>query len=125
MVKQSPNLKQLADKVIATNEQFAHLKDCKICFLESDKSKKSSGKIVYADTEKVSPKWKAISDFDFVITFYDDSLDGKISQSAMEILMIHELKHVGFDGGKCSIIPHDVADFKEIINAHGFDWIRS
>ena len=41
----------------------------------------------------------------------------------MKVLMIHELKHIGFEPGKpFTIIPHDVEDFKEIIETYGMDW---
>ena len=86
-------------------------------------SKTHNGKTKYADTEKVNEMFKTLMPYDFVITFYQDAaeLDDKIK----EILMYHELKHVGFDPDNLRyyIIPHDIEDFVDVLKKYGYDWI--
>lgn len=124
MYEINSELKALADKVIKAHEELSHLddEDLNIVFLSTDKSKASKGRIVYADTEKLNDKHAALTGCQFVITFYDDSK--KLDENRLEILMYHELLHVGWDGGKCFIIPHDCEDFKSIINKYGVDWVN-
>jgi len=118
------DLKKLADKVIAEhNDMFEYLSGCNIAFMVSDKPKASKGKKVYADTEKVKDKYKLLTDVDFIITYYADTED--ISETAREILMLHELMHIGYDveQEKYYIVPHDFEDFLYIVNEYGIDWI--
>lgn len=118
-------LKALAEKVISEKKALKRLgtPECRIAYLYSDKEKKSKGRTVYADTEKISDKVKAVAPYDFIITFYRPSC-AALSTEKMEILMHHELKHVGFEPGKpFFIVPHDVEDFSDIIEEHGMSWI--
>ena len=120
------DLRDLCQKVILENAGFQHLKDCRIAVLRSDKDKKSNGKTVFADTEKLNDKHCLMTGYDFVITFY--AACSRLSQKAMYILAAHELSHVGFEmrpGGPVkSIIPHDVEDFRFILERFGVDWIH-
>lgn len=117
-------LKDIAFNIIKDKDELRHLTECNIGFLYSDKEKKSKGRLVFADTEKVNDKMKLLTGYDFIITFYRPNIKD-ISARALEILMYHELKHVGFDvsDGSCYIIPHDLEDFKEIVDDFGSDWI--
>lgn len=128
MYKKSEELRQLADKVMDKYEDVSHLKElgCNILFLACDKEKSSkASKRVYADTEKVKDKYKSVMIYDFIITFYT-SLTDELDDKQMEILMWHELKHVGFDDeGNCKVIPHDVEDFMDVVKRYGPDWVES
>jgi len=127
MFVQSDVLKKLAQEVMAAHgETFAHLTDrdhpCRIRYLACDRMKTSNGKAVFADTTKVSDKMKAISDTDFIITFYNPACE-TLSAEALKILMFHELMHVGYDSDqKYWIVPHDVEDFECIITRYGIHW---
>lgn len=118
-------LRNLAEKVIEENPNLAHLKtpDITILYMYSDKQKKRAGCPVYADTEKVSSKMRSLAGCDFIITFYKPNSD-RLTPEQMEILMYHELRHVGYDPEKEKryIIPHDVQDFADIIEEHGVYW---
>ena len=103
------------------NERFPHLKGLNILTMESDKEKKSSGMIVHADCRKVSEFWKAVCQYDFIITFYLGWQE--LSEKALNNLARHELMHCGWDGEKTSIVPHDVQDFRELIEQEGIDWV--
>lgn len=126
MFEISKELSDLAKRVIEKYPEFAFLKEanCRIAYQYSDKEKTSNGKTVYADTTKVSDKMKSIAPYDFLVTFYKPSVTG-IGDEKMEILMRHELKHIGFDAvtGKCKILPHDIEDFEVIIKDCGMNWI--
>lgn len=123
--EKSEELEKLATKVMAENEIFSHLSsdDCRIAFQVCESTKTNGGKTVYADTERVKDKLKAFLPYDFIITFYKDGAE--LSTEMKERLMYHELKHVGFEPEekKFSIIPHDVEDFKDLIEKWGVDWI--
>lgn len=119
-------LRDIAEKLIRTEDKFEHLRDtgCRIAFQDSDQAKKSNGKVVFADTEKVKDKYKRFMPYDFVITFYTPNTDHLDDEHLMR-LMFHELSHVGFDPEEnmFSIIPHDVEDFRDVIERWGIDWI--
>ena len=119
----SDKLKALGNEVINTFEEFKHLKELNVKYLISDKPKKNGNKVVYADCTKVNDKNKAVSGVDFIITFYADSAG--IGEECLKILMRHELMHIGYDGKKRYIVPHDCEDFKAIIRDYGVDWINS
>lgn len=123
--EQSERLSNMAAKVIADNDGLKHLSDpnCRIAYQTSNQAKKSNGKIIYADTERVKPKYKVFMPYDFVITFYWPNCEN-MTEEKLEKLMYHELKHVGFNGD-CSftIIPHDVEDFRDVVGRWGLDWI--
>ena len=125
--QRSLDLERLAEKVINKYAEFMHLTDpdCRILYQYCDEAKKSRDKILYADTERIKDKLKGVLPFDFVITFYKPNTD-TLNQECLERLMYHELRHVGFEGaGKYSIIPHDIEDFRDVIDMWGFDWVRS
>ena len=123
--KKDDELEALGKKVIENNPVFDALKYCRIGYLYADKEKTSKNKTVYADTEKLSDKMKALAPYDFVITFYEPSCKD-LPPEKMEILMYHELRHIGYDAveGTCTIIPHDLEDFKDIVEKYGVDWIK-
>lgn len=123
--KESATLMQLAAKVIQKYPRFAHLDDpdCRIAYQYSDEAKKSGGRTVFADTERVKDKLKGFIPYDFIVTFYQPNT-AMLDSDKMEKLMFHELCHVGFKGvGSYAIIPHDVEDFRSVIDAWGLDWI--
>ena len=125
MFETSSTLRGLADLVISRHDELQHIKDdqVRIAYLYSDKEKKSKGRLVYADTEKVSEKIKTLLPYDFIITFYRPNCE-MLNDEKMEILMRHELKHVGYDPDKmsCYIVPHDIEDFSDILQEHGLNW---
>lgn len=124
MFIESTELRELGREVIAENKEFNHISGLKIRYLVSDKQRKRAGMTVFADTTKVSDKDKAVSGVDFIITFYADAT--VLRPDKQRLIMYHELRHVGYDAEKekCYIIPHDVEDFRSIIEEKGIDWIR-
>ena len=97
-----------------------------IVYLSSDKEKKSKGKTVFGECEKVADKNKWAIPCDFTITVFEPNCVG-FTEDQIRILLFHELLHIGIefaeDGTeKYSIRPHDYEDFKTIIDRYGTDW---
>lgn len=125
MYELNDTIRELGEKVIEERAEFAHLRtdELRIIYLSCEKKRTSRGKNVYADTEKISDKVKAVLPADFIITFYRPCCEG-LSEENMEKLMIHEMKHIGYESGKpCFLIPHDVEDFSDMIETYGMKWI--
>lgn len=79
--------------------------------------------VVYGQCEKVASKYKWIVPFDFMITIYEPNLQYK-SDKALKILLFHELLHIGVEDENHFVIPHDLEDFKMIVNKYGTDWME-
>lgn len=97
----------------------------KIAYLESTEKKKHNRGVVYADCRKVDLWMQVFCKYDFVITVYVDNCMG-LTENQMQIVMWHELLHVGLDGGTLNPIyivnPHDIEDFRSITDRFGTDW---
>lgn len=114
----------LALEVINENRELDYIKnfDITIIYLESDHEKKSKDKIVLGQCEKVAEKYKWGIPCDFTITLFNPNLAG-LSQEQIKTVLFHELLHVGIKkDGSLFIRPHDLEDFKLIINKFGTDW---
>ena len=128
MFELSNDLQKLGEEVIEKFDEFMQLRQenggPNIIYQYSDREKKANGKIIFADTMKVSEKVRPASGYtDFIITFYRPSTD-PMTDAQREILMRHELKHVGWDSleRRSWIVPHDIEDFADIINDYGTSW---
>lgn len=122
------NYRKIGTQLIAKMPELAYIRESKvkIAFLQSDYEKKSNGKLVFAECEKVQDKNKWALQADFTITLYQKNI-GLFSDRQISILIFHELLHVGISERTTgevaySIIPHDVEDFKLIIEKFGVDW---
>lgn len=110
--------------VISHYEKFRFIEEfnIRVKLLESDKERVKGIRRIWADCTKLSEKLRAASDCDFIITFYKCDV---LSEDRLRILMYHEVLHMGYTkDGKLKINPHDVEDFREIIEEHGVDWIK-
>lgn len=93
-----------------------------IIFLESDYKKMMKGKKVCGLTEKVGSKHKWAIPADFTITIYTQNIQ-KFTDEQVKILLEHELMHIGVDEDrKMYVKPHDLEDFREIIDKYGAYW---
>lgn len=113
----------IAQAWIASCEEFKHLKDATIIYLESEHQKKSKRRKVFGLCEKVQDKNKWAIPADFTITFYKPHME-LLSEWQQEIVVYHELLHVGFNGEDepMSIVPHDIEDFRKVIDMFGPHW---
>lgn len=99
----------------------------RIAYLESDHELKKAGKVVYGQCEKIAEKYKWSIPYDFTITLFTPNIE-RLTEKQIEIVIYHELLHVGveFDGNEeiYSIVPHDIEDFSAIIKRYGLNWGR-
>lgn len=96
--------------------------DINIIYLASTHRKKSKGKMVMGQCEKVADKNKWAIPADFTVTVFEPNCVD-LSDDQLEILIFHELLHIMVDeDGNWSIRPHDLEDFKAIVNRYGTDW---
>jgi hypothetical protein len=119
---------QIAHDLIENEPILNDIKESEvtILYLSSDYEKKSKGKIVCGECEKIPDKYKWSIPADFTITIYEPNVIG-FTDEQMKILLLHELLHVGIkftDNGDESyfIRPHDIEDFRQIIDKYGLDW---
>ena len=96
----------------------------RVGYLTSDRAKTTSGRDVFAECIKVSELYQALIPYDFLIVFYLPTIAG-LTKEQIKILAYHELLHIDVTAkGESKIRPHDVEDFKEIINHYGMNWSR-
>ena len=119
---------EMAQKIIQKEFLLTDIRhsEATIIYLSSDKPKTSKGRAVCGECEKIPDKYKWAIPADFTITIYDPNVV-TFTKEQMEILLFHELLHVGIelqgDGSeKYSVRPHDIEDFKEIVRRYGIDW---
>lgn len=99
-----------------------------IIYLSSEHKKVASGKKVLGQCEKVADKYKWGIPCDFTITVFEPNVEG-MTEEQLRMLIFHELLHVGIeynaDGTETySVRPHDLEDFKLIIDRFGTDWSK-
>lgn len=119
----------LANEVIGAEPMLARIRESEatIIYLASDHPKRSKGRTVYAECEKVADKNKWAIPADFTITVYEPNCAG-MDDERLSRLLFHELLHVGIEAGdddeeRYSVRPHDLEDFRECVERWGIDWI--
>jgi len=95
-----------------------------ILLLSSEAEKTSGGKIVHGQCEKVPQKYRWGIPCDFTITLFDKN-NKDFTDDQLRILIFHELLHVGIGEDSYYVRPHDLEDFKLIIDLYGTDWSRT
>lgn len=120
--------REVAEKLMKSEPELAYIAEsgARIVFLSSDLERKGGTKTVFGCCEKVADKYKWGIPYDFTITIYEPNVE-LFSEEQLRILLFHELLHVGAaenkDGGySFSCRPHDLEDFKLIIDKFGTDW---
>lgn len=117
----------MVDELVTTLPELAPIKDAGITvtFLQSDYVKKSQGKLVFGLTEKVASKNRWAIPSDFTITIYTKNIKD-FTDDQVRILLEHELLHIGVDkDGKFYVKPHDLEDFRSIIDKYGAYWDKT
>ena len=123
----SEEYSEIGKELIETEPELRYLKGApvSIVFLKSSHKKKSKGKIIYGQCEKVQDKNKWAIPADFTITVFEPNCE-YFTDEQLRILIFHELLHVGVDyDGNHSVLPHDLEDFKLIIDRYGTDWSKN
>jgi hypothetical protein len=121
-LKEAPEIQEMAARLI--DNIHTHLAEAKIKYLFRTGKWELRGKTLYGRAEKVSAKWKYLTEFDFVVTINRDIWFVNKPEIRQAILD-HELTHCarGEDdkqgNPKWYIMPHTVEDFVSIIQRHG------
>lgn len=119
---------KIGSELIDTEDILLDIKNSQatIIYLSSDYEKKEKDHLVLGQCERIQDKYKWGIPADFTITLFEPNLQGK-SDEAIRRIILHELMHVGIefkkDGSEgYSIRPHDIEDFKYLIDKYGTDW---
>ena len=118
---------EIAAELIQEEPVLAEIRDSnvQIVYLSSEHEKKSGRKLVAGQCEKVPEKYRWAVPCDFTITVFEPNVE-RFTEEQIRILLLHELMHVQItkDGNEevYSVRPHDVEDFREIIERYGMDW---
>lgn len=114
---------EIAYDLINEKDELINLRgaDITILCLSSDCEKKSGGKVIFGQCEKIADKYKWGIPCDFTITIFEPNIIG-FTDEQLRILIYHELLHVGVDGDRLFINKHDIEDFRAIIKEYGVDW---
>lgn len=118
---------EIGKRLIDNKPELSYIRDSSvgIMYLSSEHEKKENGKTVLGQCEKIPDKYKWAIPCDFTITIFAPNVE-RLTDEQMEILIFHELLHVGIelDGNeeKYRVIPHDVEEFRTIITQYGLDW---
>lgn len=115
----------IGNELIEEMPELAPLKDANITivYLSSEHRKKGKGKKICAQCEKVGEKYKWGIPADFTITVFEPNVEG-FTDEQIRILLFHELLHIGGQDGTWGTVPHDLEDFKVIIDKYGTDWAK-
>ena len=124
---QSEAYAELGMGLIRDEDLLSHIResDATIVFLSSDLEKRAKGRAVLAECEKVPARYRWAVPCDFTVTVYEPNVE-RLDPDQLRILILHELLHVGIDRDgneeRYSIIPHDVEEFREILDRYGARW---
>ena len=122
--KISAYFREIAIDLINNRPELEPLKhsNTTITYLTSEYEKKAKGNLVLGLTEKVPTKNKWAITSDFTITIYLENIK-HFTPEQERVLMLHELLHIGVaEDGKAYIKPHDLEDFRTIIDEYGAYW---
>ena len=119
---------RIGAELIETEESLAHIKHghATIVYLSSNAEKRSSGRDVLGQCERVPDRWKWAVPADFAITVFEPNVAG-MTERQLRILIYHELLHVGISQNKDGeevyrCVPHDLEDFRAVVDTFGADW---
>ncbi len=121
---------EIGAELIRTEESLVDIKESNatIIYLSSIHAPKKDGgdKVIKAQCEKISEKYKWSIPADYTITVFEPNCEG-MTEEQMRILIFHELMHIeiGMDSKGDDVYRikgHDLEDFKEIIDRYGTDW---
>lgn len=118
----SLEMEKIAEKVLQEVDSLKWIKDTdfSIGYYTSKKDKKKGDKTVFGECIRPPKRFDVFIPYDFLIVFYKAS--ELFDDEQMEILMHHELLHVGIKDGKPATREHDFEDFKEIVDRYGSRW---
>lgn len=126
-VKVSEEYSGLAERVIDAHEDLHWIRNVgvRIGYLASDREKKKNGRFVLGECVKVPELYRPYVPHDFLVVIYERNA-AALTERQMEILMYHELLHIGIDEEgeelKYVVNPHDIEEFRVVADKYGIDW---
>lgn len=128
IIEQSDEYAALAAEVIEAHGDLHWIRDqVSIGYLTSDQEKKKTGGEVLGECILVKELYRIFCPYDFLIVIYEANTAG-MSQEQLKILLYHELLHVGMkeseEEPEYVVNPHDVEDFRIVLESYGLDWAR-
>lgn len=127
--KISADYTTIAQNLIAEDNRLEDIKhsDVTIIYLESEEEKTNNGRKVLGQCEKISDKYKWGIPCEFTITVFKPNVED-LEPGQLRLVILHELMHVGIEQGRYGeryfIKPHDLEDFRELVNEYGADWSK-
>ena len=119
---------RIGRELVETEDALAHIRhsSATIVYLSSQTKKTSRGRLVRGQCERVPDRWKWAVPADFAITVFEPNCVG-MGEEQIRTLLLHELMHVGVatnkDGDEVyRTVPHDLEDFRAIVERFGLDW---
>lgn len=126
--KRSVTYEELAAELIDTEDCLIILKadEVKVVCVLSDKiAVDKTGRRIYADCEKIPPKFSWATDADCMIIIYEPNLS-VLSPGQQRIAILRELLKIQSDSSdgtkKIKIIDYDLQDFRVIVERYGVNW---
>ena len=126
--KRSVIYEEVAADLIDTEDCLLLLKadEVKVVCVLSDKiAVNKTGHRIYADCEKIPPKFSWATDADCMITIYEPNFS-VLSPGQKKIAILRELLKIQSDSSdgtkKIKIIDYDLQDFRVIIDRFGVNW---
>ena len=119
---------KIGAELVGTEDALAHIRgsEATIVYLSSQTEKVSRGRPILGQCERVPDRFKWAVPCDFTITVFEPNVAG-MTDEQIRILLLHELMHVGVETNKDGeevyrCLPHDLEDFRAIVDAFGADW---
>ena len=113
----STEYRELAEEVISEQEDLAWLGSVRIEYIVSTEAKTYHEKAILGKCVRI----------DFFIIIYAPNIT-ILDRDQKKILLHHELLHIGIEETKGElkyrVVPHDVEDFRLILEKYGLDWSR-
>lgn len=117
----------LAEEVIDEHPdlQWIRRANVSIGYIECDQEKNKASGRVFGECILVKELYQLFCCHDFLIVVYTPNVI-RMTEDQLKILLYHELLHVDMsekDGRpKYRIAPHDVEDFRSVIERYGMNW---
>lgn len=107
---------EIADALIMKYPvSLGHIEIDKVLFLsETEKTPKK-----YAETKKIGYPYNFLTDYKFIIIFYENNIQAMTEQQK-KVLCLEQLLHIDEDFTK--IRKYDIKSFREFISKFGINW---
>lgn len=127
----SPKWEKMAEELIENDELLVmqHAMNIKVVCVLSETMKFDKHKNpIYAEAEKIPPKFKWATDADAMITIYQLNMT-TFNEKKRQIALLRELLKISVDDetGERKVIigDFDLQDFRSVVNRYGTDWDKA